>query len=90
MGVAVIAICSGPAVLGDRSKISVYLGKPVPTLKIGIRRARALDAIEEIVDKYDVNTVVLPSRFGPAYRYVEARYGAGQPVGGSVFWRVRP
>jgi hypothetical protein len=79
-----------PVVMSDRSRVSVYLARPVPTLDIGVRRARSLDAIEELVDKYDANTVVVTRGVGPASRYLEAKYGPGRTVGRSAFWRVRP
>ena len=91
-------------VLGDQKMISVYLEREVPTTHIAVRRAHDLEAIEEIVDKYDLNTIIslenaikTPKKNRGTWRderatsrFLTRRYGEGTQVGIARFWRVRP
>jgi hypothetical protein len=49
--------------------------------------------VEEIIDKYDLNTIVLSpvvTRDANLAVYFQKRYGAPETVGQAYLWRVRP
>jgi hypothetical protein len=71
----------------------VYLERPVYSLMHAVRRAGRADAVEGIIDKYEINTVVLSSLVPPdrmLVAYFTERYGAGTRAGPALVWRVRP
>jgi hypothetical protein len=78
---------------GQGFHYGVYLERPVYNLMHAVRRAGRLDAAEDIIDKYDLDTVVL-SPLMPQDRalipYFAGRYGPGTPAGSAFVWRVRP
>jgi hypothetical protein len=52
-----------------------------------------VDAVEGIIDKYELNTVVLSPLVPPdrmLVAYFMDRYGPGTPAGPALVWRVRP
>ena len=70
----------------------VYFGRPVVSLKVALSRTkRKSSAVEDIIDKYGVNTVFLPIRTQgeTISEYLVNRYGAGQSTGSATLWRVR-
>ena len=77
---------------GQGFHYGVYLDRRVYSLMHAARRARRPDAVEQIIDKYDINTVVL-SPLVPAdlslAPYFRQRYGPGTEVAGARIWRVR-
>jgi hypothetical protein len=78
---------------GQGFHYDVYLGRPVYNLLHAVRRAGRADAVEGVIDKYEINTVVLSSLVPPDRRlvgYFTDRYGAGTPAGSALVWRVRP
>jgi hypothetical protein len=77
---------------GQGFHYGVYLERPVYNLLHAVRRAGRADAVEGIIGKYELNTVVL-SRLVPQDRMVVAyftdHYGSGTPAGSALIWRVR-
>jgi hypothetical protein len=72
---------------------AVFLERPVYSLFFAVRRADDVAAVERVIDKYDIDTVVLWSGV-PADQamlaYFLERY-RGEPVpGGGLVFRVRP
>jgi len=77
---------------GQGFHYGVYLERPVYNLMHAARRARRPDAVEQIIDKYEINTVVLSPLVPPdlpLVPYFNQRYGPGTPVAGARVWRVR-
>jgi hypothetical protein len=78
---------------GQGFHYDVYLERPVYNLMHAVRRAGRFDAAEAIIDKYDIDSVVL-SPHVPQDRvlmpYFAGRYGPGTPAGAALVWRVRP
>jgi len=78
---------------GQGFHYGVYLERPVYSLTHAARRAGRLEAAERIIDRYELNTIVL-STLVPADRpfvpYFTRRYGPGEPAGPALVWRVRP
>ncbi len=72
---------------------SVYLERPVYSLIHSIGRAGRVDAVEELIDKYGINTILL-SPLDPQDRtiapYFQQRYGSGMKAASALVWRVRP
>jgi hypothetical protein len=78
---------------GQGFHYGVYLERPVYTLMHAVRRAGRLEAAEQIIDKYELNTIVLSPLVPPdqpLVPYFTARYGPGTPAGPALTWRVRP
>lgn len=78
---------------GQGFHYGVYLERPVYNLMHAVRRAGRVDAVEGIIDKYEINTVVLSPLVPPDRMFAEYftdRYGAGTPAGPALVWRVRP
>lgn len=73
--------------------LSTYLNRPVYNLEHAIRRAGSVDAAEEMIDKYRLNTIVLSPRWVGNHRlipYFERHYGSGIMADSAILWRVRP
>lgn len=72
---------------------SVYLDRPVYNLTYAVHRAGRDDAVEEIIDKYALDTIVLTPRLSGDRNlipYFEKHYGVGERVAEARLWRVRP
>lgn len=71
---------------------SVYLERPVYSLHHTLQRAGRVDAVEQVIDKYGIDTVVLSptdvneSQLVPYFR---TRYGRGTRAADVIVWRVR-
>jgi hypothetical protein len=71
---------------------SVYLERPVYSLMYAVQRSGRPDAVEEIIDKYHLNTVVLSTLVPPdvlLLPYFRERYGPGTVAGSAEVYRVR-
>jgi hypothetical protein len=72
---------------------SVYLNRPVYGLLHAAIRARDFAAAERIIDKYDLNTVVLSPLVYSDLSFADhmkKHYGPGTPADSAQVWRVRP
>jgi hypothetical protein len=71
---------------------SVHLGRPVFNLRFGITRARSVEAVEAVIDRYRIDTVMLSPAI-PMDRepiaYFRRRYGKPESVGEMLIWRVQ-
>jgi hypothetical protein len=84
----------------EHNTYSVYLGRPVACFQYAMLRAGNLGVIEEIIDRYALDTIVLgiyPEGTGPGgrrdpgvERYLREHYGPGNRSGPATIWRVRP
>jgi len=71
---------------------NVFMNRPVFSLHRAIRRARSPRATEEVIDRYDLDTVVLTNlRSHPANleEYMRSQYGEPQRAGDALIWKVR-
>ena len=73
--------------------LSVYLDRPVYSLLFAVRRADDVGAVEPVIDKYRVNTVILWSAI-PADQsmipYFQKNYEGEATAAGGHLYRVRP
>jgi hypothetical protein len=72
--------------------LSVHLRRPVFNLAPATVREKGLDALERVVDRYRVNTVIAADFAGDVRRfeqYLVRRHGPGLDVGGARLFRVR-
>jgi hypothetical protein len=65
--------------------------RPIVSLRFVLNREKGKSAIEDVIDKYDVNTVFLPNDIAnqSLAEYFDGRYGSGENVGSITLWRVR-
>ena len=73
--------------------LTMWLDRPVYSLHRAVWRARAGAAIEPIIDKYGIDTVVLdsPSHERPLIeKHLRQNYGNPRSAGEALVWRVRP
>lgn len=73
----------------------VYLDRPVYSLHIAVARAGDAAAAEEIIDRYNLDTVVLTTKSRGSINaallsYFGQRYGPGKAIGSTLVWHVRP
>jgi hypothetical protein len=71
---------------------SVYLKRPVYSLSLAARRAGHVDAVEQVIDRYGIDTVVLSPVIPVEKRllgYIDARYDAIDRAGTSLIFPVR-
>jgi hypothetical protein len=71
---------------------SVYLKRPVYSLSLAARRAGHVDAVEQVIDRYGIDTVVLSPAIPVEQRllgYIDARYDAVARAGTSLVFPVR-
>jgi hypothetical protein len=71
---------------------SVYLQRPVYSLSLAARRAGHVDAVEQVIDRYGIDTVVLSPAIPVEQRllgYIDARYDAVARAGTSLVFPVR-
>lgn len=71
---------------------AVFLERPVYSVDFAVRRRGDAAALEEVVDRYDLNTLLLSPanpRDMPVLPYVRDRYGRAQKVGEAYLVRVR-
>jgi hypothetical protein len=67
----------------------VHLDRPVYSLRIAVNRARDPAAAEEVIDRYNVDTVFVTSADTKLLSYFRERYGPGDVVGPARVWHVR-
>jgi hypothetical protein len=97
---ATLAPDSRVGTFSEHNTYSVYLGLPVACFQYAVLRAGNLGAIEQIIDRYALDTIALgihPEGAGPGSRrdpgtarYLRENYGFGSRVGPATIWRVRP
>jgi len=71
---------------------SVYLKRPVYSLSLAVRRAGQIDAVEQVIDRYGIDTVFLSPEIPIENRllgHFGARYDAVARADTSVIFRVR-
>jgi hypothetical protein len=87
------ALPSGARIASMRGMhYSVHLGRPVFNLHFGIARARSVEAAEAVIDRHDIDTVMLSPAVpmdGAPIAYFRHRYGKPESVGEMLIWRVR-
>lgn len=72
---------------------ALYLGRPIYSLQMAVRRAGKIQAVEDVIDKYGVNTLVLfedKKMEREILSYARNRYAPGEAVGTGYLFRVRP
>lgn len=71
---------------------SVYLKRPVYSLSLAVRRAGQIDAVEQVIDRYGIDTVVLSTAIPAENRllgYIGERYEAVARAGTRLVFSVR-
>jgi len=70
----------------------VHLGCPVFNLRFGVERARSVEAVEAVIDRHRIDTVMLspaiPMDQAPI-EYFRRRYGEPETMEEMLIWRVR-
>ena len=72
---------------------ALYLDRPVYSLQMAVRRAGGLSAVESVIDKYGVDTLVLSDgkkMEKELLEYARRHYAPGEAVGTKFLFRVRP
>jgi hypothetical protein len=72
---------------------ALHLGRPVYSLQMAVRRAGEIEAVEEVIDKYGINTLVLfedKKMEREMLAYARSRYSPAESVGSGYLFRVRP
>ncbi|MGK0486204.1 MAG: hypothetical protein ACJAYI_001713 [Myxococcota bacterium] len=67
--------------------LAVCLKQPIYSVEFATRRNGDTQGIEQIVETYDIDTVVLETRSSLA-EAATTLYGAGQPVGPMSIWHL--